>query len=43
MMLNSPELWIAAGTLWVLDALLNVSMQLQRHQPGIVVKHVIAP
>ena len=24
---NSPELWIAAGTLWVLDAALNVSME----------------
>lgn len=24
---NSPELWIAAGTLWVLDASLNVSME----------------
>ncbi|TDK26248.1 MFS transporter [Luteimonas aestuarii] len=24
---NSPELWIAAGTLWILDASLNVSME----------------
>ncbi|MFT4179560.1 MAG: MFS transporter [Thermomonas sp.] len=24
---NSPELWIAAGTLWLLDASLNVSME----------------
>ena len=24
---NSPQLWIAAGTLWVLDASLNVSME----------------
>ncbi len=24
---NSPQLWIAAGTLWILDASLNVSME----------------
>jgi len=24
---NSPQLWVAAGTLWVLDAALNVSME----------------
>ncbi|MEI4516177.1 MULTISPECIES: MFS transporter [unclassified Stenotrophomonas] len=27
MMPNSPTLWIAAGTLWVLDASINVSME----------------
>ena len=24
---NSPALWIAAGTLWVLDASINISME----------------
>ena len=24
---NSPSLWIAAGTLWILDASINVSME----------------
>ena len=24
---NSPALWIAAGTLWILDASINISME----------------
>ena len=35
---NSPSLWIAAGTLWILDASINVSMEPFRALVGDVLR-----